>query len=165
MWLLWDPVIEWCHLHNFAHLLVCRDWLHPLIDLLKHKMSQLMILMSKNCMYRRKILSMLLFFPVFQLSHGIEFNVTKDGKLCLYANLELTFSVTYEDLDNQVGVFVLAMWITILKSTAVHINTVLTCDSSLALIRHFSCDSVFVPVMWRGNEGFPEKTHFLLFSI
>lgn len=108
---------------------------------------------------------MLLFFPVFQLSHGIEFNVTKDGKLCLYANLELTFSVTYEDLDNQVGVFVLAMWITILKSTAVHINTVLTCDSSLALIRHFSCDSVFVPVMWRGNEGFPEKTHFLLFSI
>lgn len=58
---------------------------------------------------KKKILSMLLFFPVFQLSHGIEFNVTKDGKLCLYANLELTFSVTYEDLDNQVGVFVLAM--------------------------------------------------------
>lgn len=51
---------------------------------------------------------MLLFFPVFQLSHGIEFNVTKDGKLCLYANLELTFSVTYEDLDNQVGVFCLS---------------------------------------------------------
>lgn len=66
-----------------------------------------MFLISKNCMYRRKI--RMLFFPVIQLSHGIEFNVTKDGKLCLYANLELTFSVTYEDLDNQVGVFVLAM--------------------------------------------------------
>uniref|UniRef100_A0A3Q4GXH2 Lysosomal-associated membrane protein 2 n=1 Tax=Neolamprologus brichardi TaxID=32507 RepID=A0A3Q4GXH2_NEOBR len=55
------------------------------------------------------MLSILLFFPVFQLSHGIEFNVTKDGKLCLYANLELTFSVTFEDLDNLVSVFVLAI--------------------------------------------------------
>ncbi|XP_004545812.3 lysosome-associated membrane glycoprotein 2 isoform X3 [Maylandia zebra] len=46
---------------------------------------------------------------VFQLSHGIEFNVTKDGKLCLYANLELTFSVTYEDLDNQTQTAVFAL--------------------------------------------------------
>ncbi|XP_039872345.1 lysosome-associated membrane glycoprotein 2 isoform X1 [Simochromis diagramma] len=54
-----------------------------------------------------------LFFFVFgiviQLSHGIEFNVTKDGKLCLYANLELRFSVTYEDLDNQTQTAVFAL--------------------------------------------------------
>ncbi|KAL3973253.1 hypothetical protein ACER0C_024460 [Sarotherodon galilaeus] len=46
---------------------------------------------------------------VFQLSHGIEFNVTKDGKLCLYANLKLTFAVTYEDLDNQTQTAVFAL--------------------------------------------------------
>ncbi|XP_063350582.1 lysosome-associated membrane glycoprotein 2 isoform X2 [Pelmatolapia mariae] len=46
---------------------------------------------------------------VFQLSHGIEFNVTKDGKLCLYANLRVTFSVTYEDLDNQTQTAVFAL--------------------------------------------------------
>uniref|UniRef100_A0A669EHX6 Lysosomal-associated membrane protein 2 n=1 Tax=Oreochromis niloticus TaxID=8128 RepID=A0A669EHX6_ORENI len=46
---------------------------------------------------------------VFQLSHGIEFNVTKDGKLCLYADLKLTFSVTYEDLDNQTQTAVFAL--------------------------------------------------------
>ncbi|XP_060936084.1 lysosome-associated membrane glycoprotein 2 isoform X1 [Limanda limanda] len=33
---------------------------------------------------------------VFQLSHGVEVNVTdKDGKLCLYANLTVHFSVSY----------------------------------------------------------------------
>ncbi|XP_039454007.1 lysosome-associated membrane glycoprotein 2 [Oreochromis aureus] len=46
---------------------------------------------------------------VFQLSHGIEFNVTKDGKLCLYADLKLTFKVTYEDLDNQTQTAVFAL--------------------------------------------------------
>ncbi|XP_005913221.1 lysosome-associated membrane glycoprotein 2 isoform X2 [Haplochromis burtoni] len=59
------------------------------------------------------MMSRCLFFFVFgiviQLSHGIEFNVTKDGKLCLYANLELTFSVTYEDLDNQTQTAVFAL--------------------------------------------------------
>uniref|UniRef100_A0A3Q0S9R3 Lysosomal-associated membrane protein 2 n=1 Tax=Amphilophus citrinellus TaxID=61819 RepID=A0A3Q0S9R3_AMPCI len=34
-----------------------------------------------------------------------EFNVTQDGKLCLYADLKLGFSVDYEDLDDEVGVF------------------------------------------------------------
>ncbi|KAM6923425.1 lysosome-associated membrane glycoprotein 2 [Xenentodon cancila] len=38
---------------------------------------------------------------VFQLSHGLEVNVTKDGKLCLYANLMLNFSVSYEGKDNK----------------------------------------------------------------
>ncbi|XP_030594624.1 lysosome-associated membrane glycoprotein 2 isoform X3 [Archocentrus centrarchus] len=39
---------------------------------------------------------------VFQLSNGIEFNVTQDGKLCLYADLKLVFSVDYEDLDDEI---------------------------------------------------------------
>lgn len=46
--------------------------------------------------------------PLFSFSgsHGIEVNIT-DGKhkLCLYANLSLTFSVSYEVADNKVGVW------------------------------------------------------------
>ncbi|XP_061581660.1 lysosome-associated membrane glycoprotein 2 isoform X2 [Cololabis saira] len=38
---------------------------------------------------------------LFQLSHGLEVNVTKDGKLCLYANLMINFSVSYEGKDNK----------------------------------------------------------------
>ncbi|MED6285993.1 hypothetical protein CHARACLAT_001149 [Characodon lateralis] len=37
----------------------------------------------------------------FQLSHGIEVNVTDEGKLCLYANLALNFSVSYEVAGNK----------------------------------------------------------------
>ncbi|XP_068181297.1 lysosome-associated membrane glycoprotein 2 isoform X2 [Antennarius striatus] len=39
---------------------------------------------------------------VFQQSHGIEVNVTdKDNKLCLYANLMVNFSVSYEVTGNK----------------------------------------------------------------
>uniref|UniRef100_A0A1A8HAH9 Lysosomal membrane glycoprotein 2 n=1 Tax=Nothobranchius korthausae TaxID=1143690 RepID=A0A1A8HAH9_9TELE len=41
------------------------------------------------------------FGVVFHLSHGVEVNVIKDGKLCLYANLMLNFSVSYEVAGNK----------------------------------------------------------------
>ncbi|XP_023128416.2 lysosome-associated membrane glycoprotein 2 isoform X1 [Amphiprion ocellaris] len=44
---------------------------------------------------------LLAFGAVFQLSCGIEVNVTKEDKLCLYANLMLNFSVSYEVADNK----------------------------------------------------------------
>uniref|UniRef100_A0AAZ1XL53 Lysosomal-associated membrane protein 2 n=1 Tax=Oreochromis aureus TaxID=47969 RepID=A0AAZ1XL53_OREAU len=59
------------------------------------------------------------------LSHGIEFNVTKDGKLCLYADLKLTFKVTYEDLDNQVTVFALTDDADSTKSTCDPMHSIL----------------------------------------
>lgn len=49
--------------------------------------------------------SVFFFFSVFQLSCGTVVNVTKDGKLCLYANLMLNFSVTYETDGNKVSVW------------------------------------------------------------
>nr|XP_020446514.1 lysosome-associated membrane glycoprotein 2 isoform X1 [Monopterus albus] len=44
-----------------------------------------------------------LFFGIaFQVSHGIEVNIKdKDGKLCLYANLTVNFSVSYEVPSNM----------------------------------------------------------------
>ncbi|RVE67445.1 hypothetical protein OJAV_G00103310 [Oryzias javanicus] len=36
-----------------------------------------------------------------QLTHGIEVNVMKDGELCLYANLMLNFSVSYQVDEKQ----------------------------------------------------------------
>uniref|UniRef100_A0A1A7Y8R8 Lysosomal membrane glycoprotein 2 n=1 Tax=Iconisemion striatum TaxID=60296 RepID=A0A1A7Y8R8_9TELE len=51
-----------------------------------------------------RFVAFVLFFSfgvVFHLSHGIEVNVTKDGKLCLYANLSLNFSVSYEVAENK----------------------------------------------------------------
>ncbi|XP_008274116.1 lysosome-associated membrane glycoprotein 2 [Stegastes partitus] len=50
---------------------------------------------------------LLAFGAVFQLSSGIEVNFTKDDKLCLYANLMLNFSVSYEVAGNksQMAVF------------------------------------------------------------
>ncbi|XP_041846641.1 lysosome-associated membrane glycoprotein 2 isoform X1 [Melanotaenia boesemani] len=48
--------------------------------------------------------ALILFFSfgfVLQMSHGIEVNVTKDDKLCLYANLLLNFSVSYSTVDNK----------------------------------------------------------------
>ncbi|KAM4585939.1 lysosome-associated membrane glycoprotein 2 isoform 3-T3 [Fundulus diaphanus] len=44
---------------------------------------------------------LLSFGLVFRLSHGIEVNVTDGGKLCLYANLTLSFSVSYEVTGNK----------------------------------------------------------------
>nr|XP_015803462.2 lysosome-associated membrane glycoprotein 2 isoform X1 [Nothobranchius furzeri] len=41
------------------------------------------------------------FGVVIHLSHGVEVNVTKEGKLCLYANLMLNFSVSYEVAGNK----------------------------------------------------------------
>lgn len=53
-----------------------------------------------------KLESLVLFCsPVFHQSHGIEVNVTdKDGKLCLYANLMVNFTVLYEATGNKVSV-------------------------------------------------------------
>lgn len=55
---------------------------------------------------RMKLESLVLFCsPVFHQSHGIEVNVTdKDGKLCLYANLMVNFTVLYEAAGNKVSV-------------------------------------------------------------
>lgn len=45
---------------------------------------------------------LLAFGIVFQLSHCTEVNVTgKDGKLCLYANLMVNFTVSYEITGNK----------------------------------------------------------------
>ncbi|XP_035982800.1 lysosome-associated membrane glycoprotein 2 isoform X1 [Fundulus heteroclitus] len=44
---------------------------------------------------------LLSFGLVFRLSHGIEVNVTDGGKLCLYANLTLSFSVSYEIAEKE----------------------------------------------------------------
>lgn len=55
-------------------------------------------------MYRYAAFVLLLAFlgTVFQLSHGTEVNVKdKDNKLCLYANLMVNFSVSYEVADNK----------------------------------------------------------------
>ncbi|XP_044060848.1 lysosome-associated membrane glycoprotein 2 isoform X1 [Siniperca chuatsi] len=54
-------------------------------------------------MYRYAAFVLFLAFgSVFQLSHGIEVNVKdKAGKLCLYANLMVNFSVSYEVAGNK----------------------------------------------------------------
>ncbi|XP_072251515.1 lysosome-associated membrane glycoprotein 2 isoform X1 [Leuresthes tenuis] len=52
-------------------------------------------------MSRNTALVLLSLGLVFQMSHGIEVNVTKDDKLCLYANLMLNFTVSYEAADNK----------------------------------------------------------------
>ncbi|XP_037635655.1 lysosome-associated membrane glycoprotein 2 isoform X3 [Sebastes umbrosus] len=55
-------------------------------------------------MYRYAAFVLLLAFlgTAFQLSHGTEVNVKdKDNKLCLYANLMVNFSVSYEVADNK----------------------------------------------------------------
>ncbi|KAM4555756.1 lysosome-associated membrane glycoprotein 2 isoform 2-T2 [Odontesthes bonariensis] len=52
-------------------------------------------------MSRHAALVLLAFGLVFQMSHGIEVNVTKDNKLCLYANLMLNLSVSYEVAANK----------------------------------------------------------------
>ncbi|XP_051274824.1 lysosome-associated membrane glycoprotein 2 isoform X2 [Dicentrarchus labrax] len=54
-------------------------------------------------MYRYAALVLFLAFGiVFQLSHGTEVDVKdKDDKLCLYANLMVNFSVSYDAADNK----------------------------------------------------------------
>ncbi|XP_035525454.1 lysosome-associated membrane glycoprotein 2 [Morone saxatilis] len=54
-------------------------------------------------MYRyAALVAFLAFGLVFQLSHGTEVNVKdKDGKLCLYADLMVNFSVSYDVADNK----------------------------------------------------------------
>ena len=42
-------------------------------------------------------------FPVFQLSHGVEVEGKDQDKLCLYANLMVNFSVSYDIAGNKVS--------------------------------------------------------------
>ncbi|KAM9740795.1 lysosome-associated membrane glycoprotein 2 isoform 1-T1 [Menidia menidia] len=57
-------------------------------------------------MSRYAALVLLFLGLAFQMSHGIEVNVTKDDKLCLYADLMLNFSVSYETADNKTATVV-----------------------------------------------------------
>lgn len=53
---------------------------------------------------KKKVRVIFIFFTVFQQSSGIEVNVTdKDNKLCLYANLMVNFSVSYEVAGDKVS--------------------------------------------------------------
>ncbi|XP_040904870.1 lysosome-associated membrane glycoprotein 2 isoform X2 [Toxotes jaculatrix] len=53
------------------------------------------------CRYAAVVL-LLFFGNVFHLSHSTQVNVTdKDGKLCLYANLTASFSVSYEVIPDK----------------------------------------------------------------
>ncbi|XP_022070123.1 lysosome-associated membrane glycoprotein 2 isoform X2 [Acanthochromis polyacanthus] len=71
---------------------------------------------------------LLAFGAVFQLSSCIEVNVTKDDKLCLYANLMLNFSVSYEVADNKTQTAVFE-----LPANAVANES--TCDNTSSLLK------------------------------
>lgn len=55
-------------------------------------------------MQLRKLSVIFFLFAEIHLSHGAEVNVTDKDKLCLYANLMVNFSVSYEVAGNKVGV-------------------------------------------------------------
>ncbi|CAI5652616.1 unnamed protein product [Oreochromis niloticus] len=96
---------------------------------------------------------------VFQLSHGIEFNVTKDGKLCLYADLKLTFSVTYEDLDNQTQTAVFAL-------TDDADSTKSTCDPMHSMLMlNFGAGHSFTMSFSKIGEGYEADVYGFTYNL
>lgn len=108
-WRFWSFLLQVIMKH-FLQTLCCRFHLHYfLLYFLFYVDSSLVLNVSQlyltNCACLLILLLLIVgptlrnffVFSVFQLSHGVEVNVKdKDGKLCLYANLSVALSVSYE---------------------------------------------------------------------
>lgn len=108
-WRFWSFLLQVIMKH-FLQTLCCRFHLHYfLLYFLFYVDSSLVLNVSQlyltNCACLLILLLLIVgptlrnffVFSVFQLSHGVEVNIKdKDGKLCLYANLSVALSVSYE---------------------------------------------------------------------